>query len=46
MPKHGGWRFEVPIENGDFTKALFAVFDDINVKVKVTGNFESFDKIL
>jgi hypothetical protein len=46
VPKHGGWRFEVPLEEGDFSKATFAVFDDINVKVKVTGNFDTFDQIL
>lgn len=46
VPKHGGWRFDVPIIDGDFSKAIFAIFDDIHVKVKVTGNFDSFDKIL
>lgn len=45
VPKHGGWRFDVPVE-GEFTKATFAIFDDVQIKVKVTGHFESFDKIL
>jgi hypothetical protein len=46
VPKHGGWRFDVPLGEGDFSKATFAIFDDVNVKVKVTGNFDSFDQIL
>ncbi len=45
MPRWGGFRFEVPIP-GREEKAIFAVFDDVNVQMVVTGNFEAFDKLL
>lgn len=45
MPRWGGFRFEVPIPDTD-DKAIFCVYDDVNVKLIVNSNFEAFDKIL
>lgn len=45
LPKWGGFRFEVEIP-GQEEKAIFAVFDDTNVQMVVTGNPEKFDTIL
>lgn len=45
MPKYGGFRFEVPIPDRD-EKAIFALFNDYDVKVVVEDNFEAFDQIL
>lgn len=45
MPRWGGFRFEVPIPDSD-DKAIFCVYDDVNVKLIVNSNFEAFDKIL
>lgn len=44
-PRWGGFRFEIPIEGTD-DKAIFAVFDDVGVKMVVEQNFEVFDKLL
>lgn len=44
-PRWGGFRIEVPIEGTD-DNAIFAVFDDISVKMVVESNFEQFDKLL
>lgn len=44
-PRWGGFRVEVPIEGTEDT-AIFAVFDDVSVKLVVDSNFESFDKLL
>ena len=45
VPRWGGFRFEVPIPGSDDT-AIFAVFEDFNVKLVVEGKFEQFDKLL
>ena len=45
MPKYGGFRFEVPIPERE-DKAIFALFNDYDVKVVVEDNFEAFDQIL
>ncbi len=45
MPKYGGFRFEIPIPGKD-EKAIFALFNDYDVKLVVEGNFEAFDQIL
>jgi len=44
-PKYGGFRFEVPIPGQDET-AIFAVFNDYDVKMVVEANFETFDRLL
>lgn len=44
-PKFGGFRFEVPIPGQEET-AIFAVFNDYDVKMVVESNFEAFDRIL
>ena len=44
VPKWGGFRYEVPLENGD--KAIFCVFNDTDVKLVVESGFENFDVIL
>lgn len=44
-PRWGGFRFEVPIPDSDDV-AIFATFEDFNVKLVVESNFESFDKLL
>jgi len=45
LPRWGGFRFELDIP-GQKEKAIFAVFDDINVQMVVEKNFEAFDKLL
>lgn len=45
IPRWGGFRFEVPIE-GTEDKAIFAVFEDFNLKMVVESGFESFDTLL
>lgn len=45
VPKHGGFRVEIPIP-GTEDKAIFAIFNDYEVKMVVEDNFESFDQIL
>lgn len=45
VPRYGGFRFEVPIE-GTEDVAIFAIFNDYDVKLVVESNFEAFDKIL
>lgn len=45
LPRWGGFRFELPINNGE-SKAIFAVFDDTNVQMVVDGDFEAFDTLL
>lgn len=45
MPKYGGFRFEIPIPDRE-EKAIFALFNDYDVKVVVEDNFEAFDQIL
>ena len=44
-PRWGGFRFEIPIPNSD-DNAIFATFEDFNVKLVIESNFESFDKLL
>lgn len=43
VPKWGGFRFEIPV--GD-SRAIFAIFEDFNVKMVVEDNFEAFDRLL
>lgn len=45
MPRWGGFRFEVPVPDSD-DKAIFCIYDDVNVQLVVESNFESFDTIL
>ena len=45
VPKWGGFRFEVPVP-GTNDVAVFAIFEDFNVKMVVEDNFEVFDKLL
>jgi len=45
VPKWGGFRFELPVP-GTEDMAVFAVFEDFNVKGTITDNFEAFDRIL
>lgn len=45
VPRYGGFRFEVPLEGTEDT-AVFAIFNDYDVKLVVESNFEAFDKIL
>lgn len=45
MPKYGGFRFEIPLPDRD-EKAIFALFNDYEVKLVVEDHFEAFDKIL
>lgn len=45
VPRWGGFRFEVPIP-GTEDKAIFAIFEDFNLKIVVESNFESFDTLL
>lgn len=45
IPRWGGFRFEVPIE-GTEDKAVFAVFEDFNLKMVVEAGFEAFDTLL
>lgn len=44
-PRWGGFRFEIPIP-GSKDMAIFAIFEDFNVKMVVESNFEAFDKLL
>ena len=44
-PRWGGFRFEIPIPGTDDV-AIFATFEDFNVKLVVENNFEAFDKLL
>lgn len=45
MPAWGGFRFEVPIPDTE-DYAVFATYNDYDVKLVVVDNFENFDKIL
>ena len=45
IPRWGGFRFEVPVP-GTEDKAIFAIFEDFNVKMVVESNFEAFDTLL
>ena len=45
VPRWGGFRFEVPIP-GTEDKAIFAIFEDFNLKIVVESNFEAFDTLL
>ena len=45
IPRWGGFRFEVPVP-GTEDKAIFAIFEDFNVKMIVENNFEAFDTLL
>jgi hypothetical protein len=45
MPAWGGFRFEVPIP-GTEDNAVFATYNDFDVKLVVNSGFENFDKIL
>lgn len=45
IPRWGGFRFEVQVPGTD-EKAIFAVFDDTNVQMRVESNFAAFDSIL
>lgn len=44
-PRYGGFRFEVPIQ-GTEDEAIFAIINDYDIKMVITGNFSAFDKIL
>lgn len=44
MPAWGGFRFEVPIE-GTEDVAIFATYNDYDVKLVVNDRFETFDSI-
>jgi co-chaperonin GroES (HSP10) len=45
VPRYGGFRFSVPIPGTD-DEAHFAVINDYDIKMRIDGNFESFDKLL
>lgn len=45
FPRWGGFRYEIEVP-GSSTKAIFAIFEDFNVKMVVDSNFEAFDKLL
>lgn len=45
MPRYGGFTYSVPIPGTD-DSAIFAVYNDYEVKLVVEGNFESLDKLL
>ena len=45
IPRWGGFRFEVPIP-GAKESAIFAVFDDTNIQMRVESGFETFDSLL
>jgi len=45
MPAWGGFRFEIPIP-GTGDSAIFATYNDFDVKLVVKSGFEHFDKIL
>jgi co-chaperonin GroES (HSP10) len=45
MPAWGGFRFEVPVPDSQDT-AIFATYNDYDVKLVVNDNFENFDRIL
>lgn len=45
IPRWGGFRFEVDIP-GSEDKAVFAIFDDTNIGMRIEGNFAAFDKLL
>lgn len=45
VPAWGGFRFKLPIP-GTNGKAVFCLFNDINVESVVEGDFETFDQIL
>jgi co-chaperonin GroES (HSP10) len=45
IPRWGGFRWDVEIP-GTKEKAIFAVFDDTNIQMRVESNFEAFDAIL
>jgi co-chaperonin GroES (HSP10) len=45
IPAHGGFRFEVPVP-GTNDKAIFALFNDYDVKMTIEDNFGAFDAIL
>ena len=45
IPRWGGFRFEIPIDGTD-EKAIFAVFEDFNVKMVIEDNFDKFDTLL
>ena len=45
MPAWGGFRFEVPIP-GTEDMAVFAVYKDHEIQLRVTCNFEAFDQLL
>ena len=44
-PRWSGFRFEVPIP-GTEDNAIFAIFEDFNLKMIVESNFEQFDTLL
>lgn len=45
IPRWSGFRFELEIP-GSNDKAIFAIFDDVNVQMVVNDNFSAFDKLL
>ena len=45
VPRWSGFRVEVPIP-GSEDKAIFAIFEDFNMKMVVDSNFEQFDTLL
>lgn len=45
IPRWSGWKFSVPIPDSN-DKATFAIFNDVECKVIIEGNFEAFDTLL
>lgn len=45
MPRYGGFRVEIPVPDSE-DKAIFALFNDFDVKMVVEGGYEAFDQIL
>jgi co-chaperonin GroES (HSP10) len=45
VPRYGGFRVEIPVPGTD-DKAIFALFNDLEIKMVIEDNFEAFDQIL
>ena len=45
IPRWSGFRFNIPVPDSE-DEAIFAIFEDFNVKMVVEDNFEAFDKLL
>ena len=44
MPKWGGFRVEIPTEDGE--TAIFCIYADYEIKMVVESNFQQFDQLL